>query len=309
MSMQHTPISDSVLSPVCLTVAGSDCSGGAGIQADLKTFASLGVYGASAITAITVQNTQGVQGVEPISSETVSAQMQAVLADSNVQAIKTGMLCDRETVLAVAEVLKDFSGKVVVDPVLVSSSEKRLLAEEAVETLRDVLLPCAELITPNIPEAYALLGESESGESELNESEPGESQPESVTYSAEAMVELARRLQQRFDTAVLLKGGHQGTDILTDVLIEANQETLFHHKKVMTRNTHGTGCTLSAAIAARLCAGDALCDAVETAQGFLQDALLAGTDYVVGKGSGPVDHFYHIPKAGHPAQMAEENVS
>ena len=263
--------------PAALTIAGSDSSGGAGIQADLKTFTVLGVYGASVLTALTAQNTRGVSAILPIPPEFVAQQIDAVASDLNVAATKTGMLGDRATVLAVAEgVQRHNLHPLVVDPVMVATSGDMLLTPDAVSAVRDVLLPLADLITPNLAEAATLLG----GEIAGSEAE--------MEAQGRALIILGAK-------AVLMKGGHASGEEAVDILVQANAPSMrIAHARVATRNTHGTGCTLSAAIAAYLARGLPLPDAAHAAKEFVYGALSAGADMIIGGGAGPVDHLYAI---------------
>jgi hydroxymethylpyrimidine/phosphomethylpyrimidine kinase len=264
------------MTAIALTVAGSDSFGGAGIQADLKTFSALGVYGASAITALTAQNTQGVEGVHVVPPDFVLAQMRAVARDLDVGAIKIGMLATAATIDAVAEGLTHFAGvPVVLDPVMVAASGDPLLDRDAVETLRAVLLPLATLITPNLAEAAALLGTREAA----NERE---------------MAEQATALLAAGAKAVLVKGGHLEGDTAVDVLAYVEGEARFAAARVATRNTHGTGCTLSAAMAAELAKGASLRDAVAKAKAYVSASLEAAACLRIGKGRGPLHHFHAL---------------
>ena len=265
---------------IALTIAGSDSSGGAGIQADLKTFSALGVYGASVLTALTAQNTTGVQGVHPVPPEFVAAQMASVLDDLDVRAIKTGMLADAPIIRAVVDGLARHAVAipVVVDPVMVATSGDLLLQSDAIETLRSALIPRATLITPNLPEAAALLDEP------IAATEP------------EAMDQLARLIRLGAG-AVLLKGGHGSGDEAVDLLAIGPRVIRLAAPRIATRNTHGTGCTLSAAIAARLAAGDDLEPAVRHAKTYVHAAIAAGIDLGVGRGNGPVDHLHVLDPA------------
>jgi hydroxymethylpyrimidine/phosphomethylpyrimidine kinase len=259
--------------PVALTIAGSDPSGGAGVQADLKTFHQHGVYGASAITLITVQNTVGVSAVHTLDPALVVAQIEAVLDDLNVRAIKTGALGNAAIIRAVARCLaKRPSLFVVVDPVMLSKNGNPLLEPDAVAVLRDELLARADLVTPNVPEAEAL-------------AQTGRIDDESSAILA------ANRLLSAGARAVLVKGGHIERDECTDVLVR-REEAPFAHTlaRVETRHTHGTGCTLSAAITAQIAHGRALREAYVRARAYLQRALERGPG-CVGHGIGPVDHF------------------
>ena len=276
MTSTISPVASS--RPIALTIAGSDSSGGAGIQADLKTFSALGVYGASVITALTAQNTTGVSAVHVAPVDIVVAQLEAVLADLTVGAVKTGMLATDAIVAAVADVLARYPAiPLVVDPVLVASSGRRLLDPAAVATLRTRLFPRATIITPNLPEAAALLGGGEAA-------------------TVDEMEAQARALLAFGSAAVLLKGGHRsGSPAATDVLVRAGQpRELIEAPWVATTNTHGTGCTLSAAIAAGLASGQPLTDAVRGAKTWLTGALLQGRAQRIGRGTGPVDHMFGI---------------
>ena len=266
--------------PIALTIAGSDSSGGAGIQADLKTFTALGVYGASVLTALTAQNTRGVNGVHTPPAAFVRAQIDAVLDDLDVAAIKTGMLANGEIVTAVAEALAAHKSiPLVVDPVMVATSGDRLLDPAAVAAVQHRLIPLATLITPNLAEAAALLGVGEA-------------------TSIAAMEEQAFALLGFGCRAVLVKGGHGTGNEAVDVLVTAGGEvTHLVAPRIATRNTHGTGCTLSAAIAALLATGAVLPDAVRRAKTFLSAALAHGAALRIGNGSGPVDHMFAIKRS------------
>jgi len=262
-----------------LTIAGSDSGGGAGIQADLKTFAAHGGFGMSALTAVTAQNTLGVHGVVALPPEFVELQIDAVLGDLGVDAVKVGMLADRSLVLAVAGRLAALRAAspvvpIVVDPVMVAASGDPLLADDAVGALRERLLPLATLITPNLPEAERLSG-----------------LPVGSARGVAAREELARKLGE-LAPAVLLKGGHADEDPLTDLLWDGGRIHAFRHARLATRATHGTGCTLSAAIAARLGRGEALVDAVSGAIAWLHEAIARARP--LGGGSGPVDHLWKL---------------
>ena len=262
------------MTAIAFTIAGSDSSGGAGIQADLKTFAALGVYGASAITALTAQNTLGVDAVLAVPPDFVRAQMLAVAHDLQIGAIKIGMLATSGVIEAVAEGLADFPGvPVVLDPVMVAASGDALLDEEAAATLRARLLPLATLITPNLPEAAVLLGASEAH----NEQEMEEQGTELLAIGARA---------------VLIKGGHLRSEQAVDLLVTAEGVDRFAAPRIETRNTHGTGCTLSSAIAAELAKGASLRKAVATAKTYLTEALKQADALRIGKGRGPVHHFH-----------------
>ncbi|MDX1606190.1 MAG: bifunctional hydroxymethylpyrimidine kinase/phosphomethylpyrimidine kinase [Candidatus Competibacterales bacterium] len=262
--------------PIALTIAGSDSGGGAGIQADLKTFSALGVYGASVITALTAQNTRAVTGILDVEPAFVGAQLDAVCEDLAVAAVKIGMLSRPEVIRAVAAGL-DRHGldAVVLDPVMVAKSGDRLLAEEAVDALRRELLPRATLITPNLPEAGVLL-----------ERDPPDSEA--------AMHEAATALLALGPGAVLLKGGHLAGETSVDLLLGVDAPLRLDAPRIATRNTHGTGCTLSAAIAAYLARGLDLPAAVRAAKDYLNGALAAADRLGVGHGHGPVHHFHRL---------------
>ena len=261
---------------IALTIAGSDSSGGAGIQADLKTFTALGVYGASVITAITAQNTQGVQVVLTLPGSIIAAQMASIASDLRVGAIKTGMLGDLATVETVAKGLPQFGGApLVVDPVMVATSGDVLLAPDAIDAVRTRLFPLADLVTPNLREAARLLDVP-------------------IATSLDEMEAQAKSLLALGAKAVLLKGGHGEGPEATDILVTAATTTRFTAPRIATRNTHGTGCTLAAAIAARLAEGDPLAAAVDAAKAYVWQAIEAGRTLAVGQGDGPVDHLHAI---------------
>ncbi len=259
--------------PVALTIAGSDSSGGAGIQADLKTFAALGVFGASAITALTAQNTTGVRDVHGVPVANVVAQVEAVLDDLDVRAVKTGMLGTAGVVHAVAE-LADRLPHLVVDPVMVASSGARLLEAEAEQAYVEALLPRAAVLTPNLSEAQVLLGAS-------------------IT-TLEEQRQAARALGELGPRAVLVKGGHAvagaGNEAV-DVLWDGEQLLELRAARVAGSNDHGTGCSLASAITAGLAKGDELVDAVAAAKAYVARALAGGATWRLGQGHGPLDHF------------------
>ena len=264
---------------IALTIAGSDSGGGAGIQADLKTFSALGVYGASAITALTAQNTRGVAAVHEAPAEMVRAQIRAVLDDLDVAAIKIGMLASPAIIEAVADGLGDWRGPIVLDPVMVAKSGDPLLRDEAVETLKAELLRRATLVTPNLPEAARLLGEA-------------------PATSVEAMAAQGRRLLALGSQAVLMKGGHGGAEEVTDLLVRPDRPPrALCAERAVTRNTHGTGCTLSSAIAAGLARGLTLDDAFEAGHAYVQRAIQAAERLKVGTGHGPLHHFHAVWEA------------
>jgi hydroxymethylpyrimidine/phosphomethylpyrimidine kinase len=262
------------MTPVALTIAGSDSSGGAGIQADLKTFAALGVYGASVITALTAQNTTGVSGIHQVPAGFVTAQIDAVFSDLEVGAVKIGMVAQRESIDAIVAGLKRWSPKyVVLDPVMVATSGDSLLAAEAVEALRTKLIPCAALITPNLPEAAALLDEPEA----LSEAD---------------IEDQGKRLLAMGCRAVLIKGGHgQGAES-TDYFIDGERTIALAAPRVATKNTHGTGCSLSSAVAAGLARGENMETAIRNAKAWISAAISSADRFSVGHGHGPVHHFH-----------------
>ena len=269
--------------PIALTIAGSDSSGGAGIQADLKTLAAFGVYGASALTALTAQNTRGVVAVDAVAARFVVAQMEAVLSDLDVGAIKTGMLANAAIVAEVADRLRVELGRpIVVDPVMVATSGHVLLEPDAIDALKRQLLPKAFLVTPNLSEAARLLGADEA-------------------VSEAQTVAQARALLNFGCKAVLLKGGHGSGNEAVDILCDGAGIERFVRPRIDTRNTHGTGCTLSAAIVALLAHGVGLREAVARAKQFVWLALHEGRRLRIGNGRGPVDHLFAIRKAAPPA--------
>ena len=265
--------------PIAVTIAGSDSGGGAGIQADLKTFSALEVYGASVIAALTAQNTLGVTGVMDVPPEFVTQQIDAVYSDLDVAATKVGMLSDPATFRAVAAGVKAHRARnIVLDPVMVATSGDPLLKPEAVKVIREELMPLADLVTPNMHEAAVLAG--------------GE-----VAGNIDGMILQGRTLLRAGAKTVLVKGGHLDGDAV-DVLVGAGEPRLFSAPRIETSNTHGTGCTLSSAIAARLAHGDALEDAIAAAKSYLSGALAASGELHVGSGHGPVHHFHALWKKG-----------
>jgi hydroxymethylpyrimidine/phosphomethylpyrimidine kinase len=269
---------------IALTIAGSDSSGGAGIQADIKTFSAFGVYGAAVITALTAQNTRGVAAVEAVAPSFVMAQMEAVLSDLDVGAIKTGMLANASIVEAVAHRLREAPRlpPLVVDPVMVATSGDVLLEPKAIDAIKHRLAPLATLITPNLAEAARMLGAREAA----NEAEA---------------VEQAAALLALGCGAVLLKGGHGKGEDAVDILCDAGGIERFVRPRLDTQHTHGTGCTLSAAIAALLARGTGLKEAVSRAKDYVWHGLQAGRTLGVGHGHGPVDHLFAIRRAAPPA--------
>jgi hydroxymethylpyrimidine/phosphomethylpyrimidine kinase len=260
--------------PVALTIAGSDSSGGAGIQADLKTFAAFGVYGASAITALTAQNTSGVSGIDQVPAEFVTAQIDAVFSDLAVGAVKIGMVAQPAVIDAIVAGLKRWSpNHVVLDPVMVATSGDRLLATEAVDALRTRLIPLASVITPNLPEAAALLDEP-------------------VATDEAAVEKQGQRLLAMGCRAVLIKGGHGEGPESIDYLIDSGGTIALAAPRVATKNTHGTGCSLSSAIAAGLAKGESMEAAVRNAKVWISAAIAAADRFSVGHGHGPIHHFH-----------------
>ena len=255
-----------------LTIAGSDCSGGAGIQADLKTMTMNGVYAMSAITALTAQNTTGVRGIQESTPNFLKQQLDAVFEDIYPDAVKIGMVASTELIRVIADRLRHYGAKnVVVDPVMVATSGAALMKTDAVETLIAELLPVSTLVTPNIPEAEVLSGMKIGRE--------------------EDMVAAAKKIGDNFHCAVLLKGGHSINDA-NDLLYADGELTWFAGKRIPNPNTHGTGCTLSSAIAANLAKGFALTESVRRAKSYISDALSAMLD--LGSGSGPMDHAFDL---------------
>jgi hydroxymethylpyrimidine/phosphomethylpyrimidine kinase len=262
------------MTAIALTIAGSDSSGGAGIQADLKTFAALGVYGASVITALTAQNTQGVTAIHDVPADFIAAQIDTVFADLDIAAVKIGMLSQVTTIEAVARGLVRHGAKtIVLDPVMVAASGDRLLAAGAVEALRHVLVPLALVITPNLPEAAALLDTK-------------------IATDERAMETQARALLKAGARNVLLKGGHADGAESVDFLVGDGVHARFAAKRIATTNTHGTGCTLSSAIAAGLAKGLDLKAAVQAAKTYVTAAIAAADRLHIGHGHGPLHHFH-----------------
>jgi hydroxymethylpyrimidine/phosphomethylpyrimidine kinase len=262
--------------PVALTIAGSDSSGGAGIQADLKSFAALGVYGASVITALTAQNTRGVSGVHPVPPDFVTAQIDAVFGDLEVKAVKIGMVAQLATIDAIAAGLERWTPKhVVLDPVMVATSGDRLLAAEAVAGLCTKLIPRAALLTPNLPEAAALLDEP-------------------IAASEEDIARQGQRLLAMGCGAVLIKGGHGHGAESIDYLFSGNGIAALAAPRIATQNTHGTGCSLSSAIAAGLAKGEDMETAVRHAKVWISVAISAADRLKVGHGHGPIHHFHRF---------------
>jgi hydroxymethylpyrimidine/phosphomethylpyrimidine kinase len=259
-----------------LSIAGSDPSGGAGIQADLKAFAAFGCYGMAAVTALTAQNTRGVTAVHVPPAEFLAAQIDALYADIRIDGVKIGMLASGDIVKTVAERLTTHSQDIIVlDPVLVATSGDSLGSPDVVDALRSHLLPLSTLVTPNLPEAARLAEKP-------------------IPESVEDMKMLAEAIHALGAEAVLVKGGHLGGDEAVDVLFDGQRHAVLAAERVNTRNTHGTGCTLSAAIAACLAQGAELVEAVAAAKDYLTEALMRSGELKVGGGHGPVHHFHSL---------------
>ncbi|GIT93009.1 hydroxymethylpyrimidine/phosphomethylpyrimidine kinase [Jannaschia pagri] len=261
--------------PNILSIAGSDSSGGAGIQADIKAISANGGFAMTVVTAITAQNTQGVTAVSPVPLDVIAAQIDAVRADVDIHAVKIGMLGGAEVIRTVAEGLQGLDAPIVLDPVMVAKSGDRLLAADAVATLADTLLPRATVATPNLPEAADLLGVEEA-------------------QDREDMRTQAERLRALGLSAVLMKGGHLMGERSPDLLLQDSGETWIDAARVPTRNTHGTGCTLSSALATQLGAGRTLPEAVSAAKSYITGAIAAADRLSVGSGHGPVHHFHGL---------------
>lgn len=257
---------------IALTIAGSDSGGGAGIQADIKTMLANGVYATSAITAMTAQNTTGVSGIMNSTPEFLAQQLDCVFSDLRPDAVKTGMVSESSLISVIAEKLKYYKAeKIVVDPVMVATSGARLISENAVETLKAELFPLADILTPNIPEAEILCGEK--------------------IESADDMVRAAKSISEKYGCAVLMKGGHELNDA-NDFLFSKQNEKWFLGKRIDNPNTHGTGCTLSSAIASNLAKGFSIEESVLRAKEYISEALSDMLD--LGKGSGPLNHGFAI---------------
>ena len=264
--------------PIVLTIAGSDSGGGAGIQADIKAMSATGSFACSVITAITSQNTQGVSAIFPIPLDHVASQLDAVFSDLNVVAVKVGMLADSNIIKVVADKIKQYQPKhLVIDPVMVATSGDLLLEQSAISTLKEALIPLADIITPNLPEGAALTGKP-------------------VPASEADMQDMVEELRALGAKAVLLKGGHLEQDENSnDLLILPASTALISAKRFPTKNTHGTGCTLSSAIASYLAQGNELTQSVELGKRYISEAIAHADQLNVGQGHGPVNHFY----AGH----------
>ena len=254
----------------CLTIAGSDCSGGAGIQADIKTFSALGCYGMSVVASVVAENTCRVISEQDIAPDIIRAQMDAVFEDIEVDGVKVGMLSGTETMLAVAEKLKEYQTKrTVVDPVMVAKGGCALMRTDALEVFMKEIIPLSFLLTPNIPEAETITGLR--------------------VETTDDMKSAARRIFEMGAQNVLIKGGHLNGDAV-DVLFDGRHFTLFTGERINSKNTHGTGCTLSSAITSYLAKGMSLCEAVERAKRYVTQAILRAPD--IGKGYGPINHFF-----------------
>ncbi|WP_088347593.1 MULTISPECIES: bifunctional hydroxymethylpyrimidine kinase/phosphomethylpyrimidine kinase [Rhodomicrobium] len=265
-----------MISPIALTIAGSDSSGGAGIQADLKTFSALGVYGASVIAALTAQNTKGVSAIHMVPPDFIRAQMDAVFSDLDVRAVKIGMLGTEAAIISVAEKLTAWAGpQIVLDPVMVAGSGDPLLDGGAEFALRAHLLPLADIVTPNIPEAARLLGAAEAVDEKM------------MVSQGELLLSLGAK-------AVLMKGGHGSGPEAVDIFLDGSNIVRLAADRIRTKHTHGTGCTLASAITASLAKGMTMLDAVREAKVYLTNALIKADDLAIGHGSGPVHHFYAL---------------
>lgn len=259
-----------------LTIAGSDSGGGAGIQADIKTISAMGCYASSAITAVTVQNTLGVQAVHPIPLDILEGQIDAILSDIGADAIKIGMLHSTKVVNLVAEMIEKYGIRnVVLDPVMVSTSGHKLIEDDAIESIKNRLVPLSRVITPNIPEAEILSGCKISSDQDFEQ--------------------IAKKLSCNKSVSVLLKAGHLDNDCLVDYFynVEDNTITLLPSKRVQTKNTHGTGCTLSSAFASALARGEDLTLAAKSAKKYIEQAIVSGAEYEIGHGHGPVNHGFN----------------
>lgn len=260
-----------------LTIAGSDSGGGAGIQADLKTFAAIGCYGMSVITALTAQNTRGVTAIHALPPSFAIEQMTAVFTDIGADAVKIGMLYSTELIEAVTETLNKYRARnIVLDPVMVAQSGDKLLQDDAIEAIKDHLMPMADVVTPNLPEAEVLLGQK--------------------IETFEDMHWAAKSLAQFGGRSILIKGGHLEESKSTDLLYltEEDRFVILEAERVDSRNNHGTGCTLSSAIAAYISRGSQIEDAVRKAKTYIQNAIRAGAAYKIGHGHGPVHHFFEF---------------
>ncbi|MDR1847391.1 MAG: bifunctional hydroxymethylpyrimidine kinase/phosphomethylpyrimidine kinase [Bacteroidales bacterium] len=258
-----------------LSIAGSDSGGGAGIQADLKTFSALGVFGCTAVTAVTAQNTLGVRDIQAINPDVVSAQIDAVLQDFDVKAIKTGMIFTKENALAIKESLinNNYANSLILDPVMISTRGNNLITAECISAICEHLFPFADLITPNIDEAEAL--------------------SDMTVENVEDMIRAAEKMRKKYALKdILIKGGHLKTNEITDVLLVGDEVLLNTIPKINSRNTHGTGCTLSSALAAYVAMGQDIKSAYANAKQYLTNAISTACDMNLGHGSGSVNHFF-----------------
>ena len=255
-----------------LSIAGSDCSGGAGIQADIKTMTVNGVYAMTAITALTAQNTTGVTGIMEVTPEFLAQQLDSIFTDIRPDAVKIGMVSSSALIQVIAEKLKEYKAEnIVVDPVMVATSGSKLISDDAIETLKTCLMPLSSILTPNIPEAEVLA--------------------EMKVETEEEMILAAKKISETFHCAVLCKGGHQLNDA-NDLLYRDGEYKWFHGKRIQNPNTHGTGCTLSSAIASNLEKGYSMDESVKRSKDYISEALEAMLD--LGKGSGPMKHCFNI---------------
>lgn len=260
--------------PTVLSIAGFDGSGGAGIQADTKTISSLGCYAMNVLTALPVQNTQGVKNIFDIPVEAVKEQLDCLFEDIYPDSIKIGMVHNSKLVETISDFLKDYKGSIVFDPVMVSTSGHRLIQEETIAAIKELLFPLAHIITPNLDEVSVLVGREIS--------------------TVHAMEEVADEILSLGCNAALLKGGHLQSDILTSILIKKNQAAqYFESRRVQTKNTHGSGCSLSSAIASFLARGYHLEQSTENALMYINSAIKGSKDLVIGKGNGPLNHFFN----------------
>lgn len=260
--------------PTALTIAGSDSGGGAGIQADIKTFSALGVYSASVITSVTAQNTQGVRGIQPISPDILRGQIEAVFEDITIDAIKIGMLHNKSAVHIVADTIEQYTPThIVLDPVMISTSGSKLMEDEAIEGIINRLFSQVDLLTPNIDEAAFLSGLS--------------------IHTEKDMEQAANKLMTMGCRSILMKGGHLKSEEMADILFMANTPPVrYVSPAIHTRNTHGTGCTLSSAITAYLALGQTLPEAVRLAKEYITTAIRSGANVKTGHGHGPLNHFF-----------------
>ena len=259
--------------PVILSIAGSDCSGGAGIQADIKAISALGGYAASAITAITVQNTLGVHTVQAMSPEIVRGQIEAVMEDLQPVALKIGMINDIQIVRVISDCIRKYTPQYIVyDPVMVSTSRQKLMTDEAIEEIKKELLPLVTLATPNLDETAVLIG--------------------NPIHNIQEMQEAAKLLTEHYHISILVKGGHLEGDLMSDFLYTSESASyIYKEKKIESNNLHGTGCTLSSAIATYLAKGYPLHESIRHAKAYVTQAILAGKELHIGHGNGPLWHF------------------